>query len=192
MKKIKKIIVISLIICLALAFGACGKDTSSSVAPAPESTPPVSETASQPETSDVSQPAAGDGQDVAALATVLVEAADIGKQIDLIELDLSAGGIPMDSVESFVGCTSQNYSDNGGLVLVLKAQPGKAEEVKAGVESFKTSRMDDRYAEFATQVENTGNARIVENGDYVVMAVSATGKDGWDKLDAVLGTLFST
>ncbi|MDL2295155.1 hypothetical protein LJC60_11175, partial [Ruminococcaceae bacterium OttesenSCG-928-D13] len=95
-----------------------------------------------------------------------------------------AGGVPVDDILGFVGVTSQNYSDNGGLVMVIQAKPGMAASVEAGVESFKASRQDDRYTEFATQVANTKEGRVRTSGDIVVLAVSASGD--WDKLDAAL------
>lgn len=182
------ILTLSLALCLVLALAACGGGDAPSAVPesTPESTPAsvADEPASVADDSTADEPAA-DSADIQPIADALVSAAALGDDaIPMMDLDLKAGGVNLDDVAEFVGYQSKTYSDNGGLVIVIQAAAGKGEDVKAGLESFKESRMDDRYAEFATQVENTGNARIQANGDVVVMAVSATAD--WDALDAAL------
>lgn len=188
MKKLRVILTLSLALCLVLALAACGGGDAPSAVPesTPESTPAsvADEPASVADDSTADEPAA-DSADIQPIADALVSAAALGDDaIPMMDLDLKAGGVNLDDVAEFVGYQSKTYSDNGGLVIVIQAAAGKGEDVKAGLESFKESRMDDRYAEFATQVENTGNARIQANGDVVVMAVSATAD--WDALDAAL------
>lgn len=176
---------------LAVLLVACGGgDSSTAPSEAPSAPESVSapEPASEPETSDsVDAGAEASPEAVNAIYDKLVEAANLGTTIPMAEIDLKAGGINVDNVATFAGAESQTYSDNGGIVIVIQAQPGAAATVASELEAFKESRMDDRYAEFATQLANTKEGRIVTEGDYVVFAVSATGQDGgWDALDAAI------
>jgi hypothetical protein len=181
-----KLLAVALVFCAVLALAACGGDgiTVAATSAPPDAGAPVTPSASTPD----SPPAAEGEFDVEALAGILADVAGLGdNRIKSMELDLKAGGVDLADVAAFAGYESQTYSDNGGLVLVVQAVPGAADAVARGLESFKTSRMDDRYAEFATQLENTANARIRTSGDLVVLAVSATGHDGgWEQLDAAL------
>lgn len=110
------------------------------------------------------------------------------------DLDLtSTSHISMDNIVAWAGAESQLASENGGIVIVVQAKPGTADTFVTAFEQFRDAKSsDDRYAEYATAIANTKEARIVTNGDYVVYAVSATGQEGgYDALDAALNTLFN-
>lgn len=135
-------------------------------------------------------PASSEAQskyDLASMVVTLSEAAQLGTTIELTELDLTAGGINMDNIAAWAGADSQLVVNNGGTVIVIQAQEGKADAVVKDLEAFKTSRMDDRYADFAEALANTKEARILSQGDIVIYAVSAAGSQGgYADLDAAL------
>lgn len=185
----KRLLTITLTLLFAtLMLAACGGDSSSQ---APASIPPAQASSSAASVAEpaTSEPAASP-YDVNALLAALIPAAGMDSTIEMSELELKAGGITTDNVESFAGAESPTY-DDGGIVLVIQAKPGQAAAVKAELEAMKDLRADDRYAEFAVRLANTKDARIVENGDYLIFAVSAKGQDGgWDALDTAIAAAF--
>lgn len=177
----------------AALLAACGGSSSSSV-PA-SSSQAVSSAPSQA----VSSGSVGAGSSAAALydvndlAATLAEAATLGNTISMIELDLKAGGMDVVNIAEFAGLKAQNSAENGGIVIVIRAVAGAAETVKGELEGFKQASMgNEDYTEFETARDNTAEARIQVNGDYVVYAVSATGHEGgWPQLDDALASLFN-
>lgn len=182
---------------LAVCLAACGGDT-------PDSTPPASTAASNsaasssaPESAPASQGGSADSTPASTPASQLpdpsaatgalgdhaleeivsevLEAAGIEATIPVTELDLRAGGVNLDNIASFVGFESQTASEDGGIVIVIQTQPGMMDTVAEDMLAFRDSRLDDRYAEFATAMEHTGNATTSYNYDLVIYAVSATG-----------------
>lgn len=178
MKKTLSLVLIACITVLSLA--ACGGSESSSqaapasVAPASEATP-ASEAASGAESTAESTPAAADVDLDAALAS-MVEAAELGGTITVSEIDLKAGGVDVENVESFVGAQSQLAAQNGGIVIIIKAAAGTGETVASDMESFRQYSLGNAdYEEFEDARNNTESGIIKTYGDYVVYAVSATG-----------------
>lgn len=130
--------------------------------------------------------------DIDALMASLTEAAGLGGTIEVSELDLQASGIDTSNIVNWAGEESKMSSENGGIVMVFQAKAGSASDLAAQLEAYRDARAsDDRYAEFAEAIEHTRDARIVEEGDYVVYAVSATGTDGYATLDTTIAEAFS-
>lgn len=170
----------------ALALAACGNgaDSSSSASAATVSSGgPVSPAASSAASSEEDAPISL--EELEGMLAIFLRAANIGETIPVVELDLSAGGVTMDDVAAFVGGEAVTSADNGGIVIVIQAQPGKADTVKEQMAAFRDSRISDNYADFATAMANTREARIVTKGDLILYAVSATGHEGgYEQLDA--------
>ncbi len=186
----KRILLLGTALCL-LVLSACGGTTSSSQ--------PVSSSAPSMAASSVSMPAqsssapasvSGPGALDGTLAT-LSEAAALGDAIAVSEIDLKANGLDTANVVAFAGAESRMSSENGGIVMVFQMQPGTTADMVTALGAYRDARAgDDRYAEFATARENTAGARIVEKGDLVIYAVSATGQDGgYDALDAAIAAI---
>ncbi|MDL2252871.1 hypothetical protein LJC49_02195 [Ruminococcaceae bacterium OttesenSCG-928-I18] len=171
----------ALLVC-AVFFAACGGSSSSVVSsPSSESQAAVSSGAPAGVPSETSgDPVAPDsGTDLEGMLASLSEAAGLGGTIAVSEVDLSANGLNVDNVVAFAGAESKLSSENGGIVMVFEVQPGTAAEMVSNLEAYRDTRAsDDRYAEFETARANTADARIVEKGDIVIYAVSATGQDG--------------
>ena len=68
-------------------------------------------------------------------------------------------------------------NDNGdaGLVLVVQAASGKAQDVVTALESYKQDQVAfyGNYAEFAQAQSNVENAIISSKGDRVVMVIAS-------------------
>lgn len=174
---------------VAMALTACGGgDDSSSSQPA-SSTPASS---SAPASGSQSGSGCASDVDVQGMLDTLVEAGGLGGTIDVSELDLKASGISVDKIIDWAGAESKTSSENGGIVLVLVTEPGAAADIVTELEAFRDARAnDDRYAEFEVARENTSQARIVDEGDCVIYAVSATGAEGYTALDKAISDLFA-
>jgi hypothetical protein len=176
-------------LCLALLTVACGNGTP------PEITPTTSVAASGPTTSATSVAPEG-AYDVNELLAPLAEAASLGDTINMTMLDITASGnIREEDIVTFAGVQSINYADNGGTVIVVQTVPGAADRVATGFVGYRDgvlSQAENYKADYPIAYENMTNARIVQNGDYVVFAVSATGNDGgYDTLDTALEAAFA-
>ena len=163
----KKCIAFALFFVLALTLLAgCGESNSSS------SAQPASTAASSQEAS------AAAPYDVDTLLAAIVPAANLGDgPVAMVLLDLTAGGDVTDGdVLAMAGQKSADYYENGGMVIVLQAQPGKADSLKGELELFRDAQVLflEQYPEFQDGIANTKNAYIYVNGDFVVYAVSTT------------------
>ena len=165
---------------------------------APASTEPAAPTSEAPaSTAASSKEGTSAGEEgaysVANLLTTVSDAAQLGATIEVTDFDLKASGMNSDNFAEMAGAQSVNASDNGGIAVVVRAAPGKAADVAAEFKAFRDARINGDYAEFAAAMENTDNARIITEGDYVVYAVSAEGQNGgYDTLDAALSSLFTS
>ena len=69
----------------------------------------------------------------------------------------------------------QNLYGDAGLVLVVEATSGKAQDVVTALESYKQDQVAfyGNYAEFAQAQSNVENAIISSKGDRVVMVIAS-------------------
>lgn len=180
------------------SLAGCSSDSSSST---PSSSPPPASSSSAPSSTSVppssqSTPSSAPtgGHDVAQLASTLAEAAGLGSTIPVRQLDLELAGMNAENFAAFAGAEAQTSAQNGGIVVVIQAQPGTADAVAQELAAFRDSRMgNEDYAEFEDARANTENARIQVHGDYVVYAVSAIGQQdgGWAQLDEAITAAFA-
>lgn len=173
----KKTLTLVLIACLALSLAACGGAASSSqAASAPASQTPASEAAPASVAASSTPASTTDAVDLDAALAAMVEAAELGNTINVSEIDLKAGGVNVDNVDSFVGAQSQLAAQNGGIVIIVKAVSGTGADIAADMESFRQASLGNAdYEEFEDARNNTEAGIIKAYGDYVVYAVSATG-----------------
>ena len=88
-------------------------------------------------------------------------------------------------VVAFSGKVS-NDNANSALILAIQAQPGKAEDVKADLESYKSGLVNGMYAEFAEKEAQAKDARIVVKGDYVVLVIANTEGASYADIDTAV------
>lgn len=94
-------------------------------------------------------------------------------------------GLTMDNVLGFKGDVTNDQADCA-LVLAIQAKSGCADAVKTELEAYKESASSNLYAEFADKVAKAQDARIVVNGDFVVIVISAINGPDYADIDAAI------
>ncbi len=99
--------------------------------------------------------------------------------------------LTMDNVADFCGRVS-NDAANSALILAVQAAPGKADEVKAELDAYKTALADGGlYAEFADKEAQAKEARLVVKGDCVVLVIANTEGAQYADIDKALDEALS-
>lgn len=94
-------------------------------------------------------------------------------------------GLTMDNVLGFKGDVTNDQADCA-LVLAIQAKSGCADAVKTELEAYKESASSNLYAEFADKVAKAQDARIVVNGDFVVIVIAAINGPDYADIDAAI------
>ena len=167
-----KLSVIAVSAVLAVALTGCGGSASS----APSS---VSSAATSAPASSTAAPAADTAENCTAALDSAVEtllAADpISNQFEIAAMNIEYDfGLKAEDVAAYKGVKSNDNGD-AGLVLVVEAASGKAQDVVTALESYKQDQVAfyGNYAEFAQAQSNVENAIISSKGDRVVMVIAS-------------------
>ena len=167
-----KLSVIAVSAVLAAALTGCGGSASS----APSS---VSSTAASAPASSTAAPAADTAENGTSNLDSAVEsllAADpISNQFEITAMNIEYDfGLKSEDVASYKGVKSNDNGD-AGLVLVVEAASGKAQDVVTALENYKQDQVAfyGNYAEFAQAQSNVENAIISSKGDRVVMVIAS-------------------
>ena len=167
-----KLSVIAVSAVLAVALTGCGGSASS----APSS---VSSASASAPASSTAAPAADTAENGAADLDSAVEtllAADpISNQFEIAAMNIEYDfGLKAEDVAAYKGVKSNDNGD-AGLVLVVEAASGKAQDVVTALESYKQDQVAfyGNYAEFAQAQSNVENAIISSKGDRVVMVIAS-------------------
>lgn len=167
-----KLSVIAVSAVLAVALTGCGGSASSS----PSS---VSSAATSAPASSTAAPAADTTENGTAALDSAVEtllAADpISNQFEIAAMNIEYDfGLKAEDVAAYKGVKSNDNGD-AGLVLVVEAASGKAQDVVTALESYKQDQVAfyGNYAEFAQAQNNVENAIISSKGDRVVMVIAS-------------------
>lgn len=176
----KKLICLSLAAALlAVSLAACGSDSSSS-APAQDSS------ASEPASESAPASASSAAYNLGDIVTAIEAANPVTNPRDLDDFSLQNEiMLNMDNVADFSGKKS-NDNANSALILAIQAQPGKAEDVKTDLESYKSGLVNGMYAEFAEKEAQAKDARIVVKGDYVVLVIANTEGASYSDIDTAI------
>ena len=132
----------------AVALTGCGGSASSSAAPSSVSTA----AAESPASSD-----------------------PISNQFEIAAMNIEYDfGLKAEDVVSYKGVKSNDNGD-AGLVLVLEAADGKAEDVANQLASYQQDQVAfyGNYAEFAQAQDNVENAVIAFKGNTIVMVIAS-------------------
>lgn len=167
-----KLSVIAVSAVLAVALTGCGGSASS----APSS---VSSAVTSAPASSTAAPAADTAENGTAALDSAVEsllAADpISNQFEIAAMNIEYDfGLKAEDVAAYKGVKSNDNGD-AGLVLVVEAASGKAQDVVTALESYKQDQVAfyGNYAEFAQAQSNVENAIISSKGDRVVMVIAS-------------------
>ena len=167
-----KLSVIAVSAVLAVALTGCGGSASS----APSS---VSSAATSAPASSTAAPAADTAENGTAALDSAVEtllaANPISNQFEIAAMNIEYDfGLKAGDVAAYKGVKSNDNGD-AGLVLVVEAASGKAQDVVTALESYKQDQVAfyGNYAEFAQAQSNVENAIISSKGDRVVMVIAS-------------------
>ena len=167
-----KLSVIAVSAVLAVALTGCGGSASS----APSS---VSSAATSAPVTDAASPAADTTEngtaDLDSAVETLLAANPISNQFEIAAMNIEYDfGLKAEDVAAYKGVKSNDNGD-AGLVLVVEAASGKAQDVVTALESYKQDQVAfyGNYAEFAQAQSNVENAIISSKGDRVVMVIAS-------------------
>ena len=167
-----KLSVIAVSAVLAVALTGCGGSTSS----APSS---VSSASASAPASSTAAPAADTAEngtaDLDSAVETLLAANPISNQFEIAAMNIEYDfGLKAEDVAAYKGVKSNDNGD-AGLVLVVNAASGKAQDVVTALESYKQDQVAfyGNYAEFAQAQSNVENAIISSKGDRVVMVIAS-------------------
>ncbi len=167
-----KLSVIAVSAVLAVALTGCGGSASS----APSS---VSSASASAPASSTAAPAADTTEngtaDLDSAVETLLAANPISNQFEIAAMNIEYDfGLKAEDVAAYKGVKSNDNGD-AGLVLVVEAASGKAQDVVTALESYKQDQVAfyGNYAEFAQAQSNVENAIISSKGDRVVMVIAS-------------------
>lgn len=167
-----KLSVIAVSAVLAVALTGCGGSASS----APSS---VSSASASAPVADAASPAADTAEngtaDLDSAVESLLAADPISNQFEITAMNIEYDfGLKAEDVAAYKGVKSNDNGD-AGLVLVVEAASGKAQDVVTALESYKQDQVAfyGNYAEFAQAQSNVENAIISSKGDRVVMVIAS-------------------
>lgn len=167
-----KLSVIAVSAVLAVALTGCGGSASS----APSS---VSSASASAPASSTAAPAADTAEngtaDLDSAVETLLAADPISNQFEIAAMNIEYDfGLKAEDVAAYKGVKSNDNGD-AGLVLVVEAASGKAQDVVTALESYKQDQVAfyGNYAEFAQAQNNVENAIISSKGDRVVMVIAS-------------------
>ena len=156
----------------AIALTGCGGSASS----APSS---VSSASASAPASSTAAPAADTAEngtaDLGSAVETLLAANPISNQFEIAAMNIEYDfGLKAEDVAAYKGVKSNDNGD-AGLVLVVEAASGKAQDVVTALESYKQDQVAfyGNYAEFAQAQSNVENAIISSKGDRVVMVIAS-------------------
>lgn len=167
-----KLSVIAVSAVLAVALTGCGGSASSapsSVSSAATSAPAYSTAAPAADTAE------NGTADLDSAVETLLAANPISNQFEIAAMNIEYDfGLKAEDVAAYKGVKS-NDNGNAGLVLVVEAASGKAQDVVTALESYKQDQVAfyGNYAEFAQAQSNVENAIISSKGDRVVMVIAS-------------------
>ena len=167
-----KLSVIAVSAVLAVALTGCGGSASS----APSSVSGASASAPASSTAAPAADTAENGTgDLNSAVESLLAANPISNQFEIAAMNIEYDfGLKAEDVAAYKGVKSNDNGD-AGLVLVVEAASGKAQDVVTALESYKQDQVAfyGNYAEFAQAQSNVENAIISSKGDRVVMVIAS-------------------
>lgn len=167
-----KLSVIAVSAVLAVALTGCGGSASSG----PSSVSSASASAPASSTAAPAADATENGTaDLDSAVETLLAANPISNQFEIAAMNIEYDfGLKAEDVAAYKGVKSNDNGD-AGLVLVVEAASGKAQDVVTALESYKQDQVAfyGNYAEFAQAQSNVENAIISSKGDRVVMVIAS-------------------
>ena len=172
--------IVSAVAALALASAVltgCGGSASSTASSA--SSAAASEAPSSSVLAEVTSPSLAEDTNgssaVDGLFDTLLASDPISNQFEIAAMNIEYDfGLKSEDVVSYKGVKSNDNGD-AGLVLVIEAADGKAQDVADALNTYKQDQVAfyGNYAEFAQAQTNVQNAIVSSNGSRVVMVIAS-------------------
>lgn len=167
-----KLSVIAVSAVLAVALTGCGGSASSAPSSASSASASVPASSTAAPAADTTENGTAD---LDSAVETLLAANPISNQFEIAAMNIEYDfGLKAEDVAAYKGVKSNDNGD-AGLVLVVEAASGKAQDVVTALESYKQDQVAfyGNYAEFAQAQSNVENAIISSNGDRVVMVIAS-------------------
>ena len=161
--------------CVLLAGCGGSASSASSAASSAASSEAASPSASSEPTASVSAEENGASDAVASAVDALLEADPISNQFEIAAMNIEYDfGLQAEDVVSYKGVKSNDNGD-AGLVLVIEAADGKAEDIANQLTAYQQDQVAfyGNYAEFAQAQSNVENAVIAFKDNRVVMVIAS-------------------
>lgn len=94
-------------------------------------------------------------------------------------------GLSLKDLTAYAGDVTNNQADCG-FVFVALCKEGKASDTAKTLEAYRQTMTSSLYLEFAAKVEQAKNARIVTEGNYVIMVISGVDGPSYDSVDQAI------
>ena len=159
----------------AVALTGCGGSASSSAAPSSVSTAAAESPASSAASAVVDNAAENGSDALDGVFNALLEADPISNQFEIAAMNIEYDfGLKAEDVVSYKGVKSNDNGD-AGLVLVIEAADGKAEDIANQLTAYQQDQVAfyGNYAEFAQAQTNVENAVIAYKDNRVVMVIAS-------------------
>jgi len=165
------------ILSAAVLTGCGGSSASSSTASSSTASSAAPAASSQAASSVVSSAAAEENSasDLDGIYNALLQADPISNQFEIAAMNIEYDfGLQAEDVVSYKGVKSNDNGD-AGLVLVIEAADGKAEDIANQLTAYQQDQVAfyGNYAEFAQAQSNVENAVIAYKDNRVVMAIAS-------------------
>ena len=164
----------SLALSCALLAG-CGSSSSTSTASSAASSEAVPDSAVLSQASSITLGEDNSTDALNAPFETLLEADPISNQFEIAAMNIEYDfGLKAEDVVSYKGVKSNDNGD-AGLVLVIEAADGKAQDVADALQAYQQDQVAfyGNYAEFAQAQTNVQNAIVSSNGSRVVMVIAS-------------------
>ena len=164
----------SLALSCALLAG-CGSSSSTSTASSAASSEAVPDSAVLSQASSITLGEDNSTDALNAPFETLLEADPISNQFEIAAMNIEYDfGLKAEDVVSYKGVKSNDNGD-AGLVLVIEAADGKAQDVADALQAYQQDQVAfyGNYAEFAQAQSNVENAVIAFKDNRVVMAIAS-------------------
>lgn len=184
MKKLLSVLCASALALTLLA--GCSNAASSSTPAESTDSAASSEPAASSEAAPAGEDAAADTAKLEAIVTAVEAVNPVSNSRALDDFSLENEiGLTLDNIVAFQGDVTNDQADCA-LVLAIQAKSGAADAVKAELEAYKESASSNLYAEFADKVAKAQDARIVVDGDFVVMVIAGVAGPDYSEIDTAI------
>lgn len=160
--------------------------SSSSAQVSDESGATATPDSSSSESQSSAVPATADTEKLASIVSAIEAVNEIPNPREINETSLEFDmGISPDQIVAFDGDVTNNQ-DDCALVFAAQVQDGSMDAVLAALNDYKASMTTSLYADDAAKIEKAEDARIVSEGNIVVMVIAGVNGPDYADIDTAI------